>query len=60
MTLRDKVAALKAERDLLRAQLAKRRYPKKPYEEMTTAEGLAMVEIARGLRVPSCPVARGP
>ena len=30
MTLRDEVAALQAERDLLRAQLAKRRYPEKP------------------------------
>ena len=38
MTLRDEVAALQAERDLLRAQLAKRRYPKKPYEEMTAEE----------------------
>jgi SMC interacting uncharacterized protein involved in chromosome segregation len=38
MTLRDQVAALQAERDLLRAQLAKRRYRKKPYEEMTAEE----------------------
>src|SRR4051812_39326642 len=30
--------AVQAERDLLRGQLAKRRYLKKPYEEMSTAE----------------------
>src|SRR5215203_4338663 len=36
--------ALQAERDLLRAQLAKRRYPKKPYEEMTTAEYRAALD----------------
>jgi len=34
----DKVAVLEAERDLLRAQLAKARHHKKPYEEMTTEE----------------------
>jgi len=38
MTLHDDIAALQAERDLLRAQLAKRRYHKKPYEEMTPEE----------------------
>jgi hypothetical protein len=36
--LRDEVAALKAERDLLRAKLAKARHHKKPYAEMTAAE----------------------
>ena len=35
---RDEVAALVAERDLLRAQLAKVRHHKKPYEEMTAEE----------------------
>ena len=44
MTLRDEVAALLAERDDLRAQLAKRRYPKKPYEEMTTDEYRAALD----------------
>ena len=44
MTLRDEVAALRAERDLLRAQLAKRRYHKKPYEEMTTEEYRAALD----------------
>jgi hypothetical protein len=38
MTITNEVAALKAERDLLRAQLAKARHHKKPYEAMTTAE----------------------
>jgi hypothetical protein len=38
MTLRDEVAALQASRDVLRTQLAKRRYYKKPYEEMTAEE----------------------
>jgi hypothetical protein len=38
ITLRDKLAALDAERDLLRAQLAKAHHHKKPYEEMTTEE----------------------
>jgi hypothetical protein len=44
MTLRDEVAALRAERDLLRAELAKRRYHKKPCEEMTTAEYRAALD----------------
>jgi hypothetical protein len=37
-TLRDKLAALEAERDLLPAQLAKAHHNKKPYQEMTTEE----------------------
>jgi hypothetical protein len=42
--LLDTLHALQAERDLLRAQLAKRRYPKKPYEEMTTTEYRAALD----------------
>jgi|SRR6266403_3541258 hypothetical protein len=57
ITLRDKLAALEAERDLLRAQLAKARHHKKPYEEMTTEEyratlnklGLSIVASAEHL-----------
>jgi hypothetical protein len=55
--LHDEVAALEAERDLLRAQLAKARHHKKPYEEMTTREyraalsklGLSIVASAEHL-----------
>ena len=55
--LRDEVAALKAERDLLRAKLAKARHHKKPYAEMTAAEyraalnklGLSIVSSAEHL-----------
>ena len=36
--VRDELAALMTERDLLRAQLAKARHHKKPYAEMTAAE----------------------
>ena len=57
--LHDEVAALEAERDLLRAQLAKARHHKKPYAEMTTAEyraalnklGLSIVASAEHLGV---------
>jgi len=57
--LRDEVAALKAERDLLRAKLAKARHYKKPYAEMTAAEyraalnklGLSIVSSAEHLGV---------
>jgi hypothetical protein len=57
--LRDEIAALEAERNLLRAQLAKARHHKKPYEEMTTAEyraalnklGLTIVSSAEHLGV---------
>ena len=52
MTLRDDIAALQAERDLLRAQLAKRRYPKKPYEEMTPEEYRAALDTL-GLSIAS-------
>ena len=38
INLRDENAALVAERNLLRAQLAKARHHNKPYEPMTTAE----------------------
>jgi hypothetical protein len=41
---RDEVATLQAERDLLCAQLAKRRYLKKPYEEMTAEEYRAALD----------------
>src|SRR5258707_12578529 len=59
ITLRDKLAALEAERDLLRAQLAKVRHHKKPYEEMATEEyraalnqlGLSIVGSAEHLGV---------
>jgi hypothetical protein len=44
MTLRNEVAALQAERDLLRAQLAKRGYHKTPYEEMTAEEYRAALD----------------
>ena len=55
--LRDEVAALKAERDLLRAKLAKARHHKKPYAEMTAVEyraalnklGLSIVASAEHL-----------
>jgi hypothetical protein len=55
--LRDEVAALETERDLLRARLAKARHHKKPYEPMTTAEyraalnklGLSIVASAEPL-----------
>ena len=57
--LRDEVAALVAERDLLRARLAKARHHKKPYAEMTAAEyraalnklGLSIVASAEHLGV---------
>ena len=57
--LRDEVAALLAERDLLRARLAKARHHKKPYTEMTAAEyraalnklGLSIVSSAEHLGV---------
>jgi hypothetical protein len=57
--IRDEVAALLAERDLLRAQLAKARHHKKPYAEMTAAEyrsalntlGLSIVASAEHLGV---------
>ena len=57
--LRDEVAALKAERDLLRARLAKARHHKKPYAKMTAAEyravlgklGLSIVASAEHLGV---------
>jgi hypothetical protein len=42
--LLDTLRALQAGRDLLRAQLAKRRYKKNPYEEMTTAEYRAALD----------------
>jgi hypothetical protein len=41
-------ASLKAERDLLRARLAKARHHKKPYAEMTAA-GLSIVASAEHL-----------
>ena len=44
MTTTDEVAALEAERDLLRAQLARARHHKKPYEEMTTDEYRAALD----------------
>jgi hypothetical protein len=55
--LHDEVAALEAERDLLRAQLAKARHHKKLYEPMTTVEyraalnklGLSIVASAEHL-----------
>jgi hypothetical protein len=55
--LRDEVVALAAERDLLRAKLAKARHHKKPYAEMTAAEyrtalnklGLSIVRSAEHL-----------
>ena len=55
--LREEIAALEAERDILRAQLAKVRHHKKPYEEMTTEEyrtaldalGLSIVASAEPL-----------
>ena len=54
---RSEIAALMAERDLLRAQLAKRRHHKKPYAEMTAEEyraalktlGLSIVASAEHL-----------
>jgi hypothetical protein len=57
--LHGEVAALEAELDLLRAQLAKVRHHKKPYEEMTTEEyraalyklGLSIVGSAEHLGV---------
>ena len=53
----DEIAALEAERDLLRARLAKARHHKKPYAEMTTEEyraalnklGLSIVSSAEHL-----------
>ena len=53
----DEIAALEAERDLLRTQLAKARHHKKPYEEMSTDEyraalnklGLSIVASAEHL-----------
>ena len=42
--LQDEVAALEAELDLLRAQLAKARHHKKPYEGMTTEEYRAALD----------------
>ena len=55
--LRDEIAALEAERNILRAQLAKARHQKKPYEEMSTDEyraalnklGLSIVASAEHL-----------
>jgi hypothetical protein len=44
MTMTDEVAALEVERDLLRAQLAKARHHKKPYEEMTIEEYRAALD----------------
>jgi len=44
MTTTDEIAALAAERDLLRAQLAKERHHKKAYEAMTTAEYRAALD----------------
>ena len=44
MTTHDEVAALEAELDLLRAQLAKSRHHKKPYEEMTSEEYRAALD----------------
>ena len=57
--LRDEIAALEDERDILRAQLAKLRHHKKPYEEMSTDEyraaldklGLSIVSSAEHLGV---------
>ena len=57
--LRDEVAGLLAERDLLRARLAKARHHKKPYAEMTAAEyraaldklGLSIVASAEHLGI---------
>ena len=50
----DEVAALEAERDLLRALLAKARQHQKPYEEMTTDArcrdgGAALVPLKRSM-----------
>ena len=42
--LQDEVAALEAELDLLRAQLAKSRHHKKPYEGMTPEEYRAALD----------------
>jgi len=55
--LRDEIAALEAERNILRAQLAKARHQKKAYEEMSTDEyraalnklGLSIVASAEHL-----------
>ena len=44
MTTTDELAALEAERDLLRAQLARARHHKRPYQEMTTDEYRAALE----------------
>ena len=44
MTTTDEVAALEAERDLLRVQLAKARHHKKSHEEMTTDEYRAALD----------------
>jgi hypothetical protein len=57
--VRDQIAALLAERDLLRDQLARRRHHKKPYAEMSAAEyraaldelGLSIVSSAEHLGV---------
>jgi len=43
-TMTDEVAALEAERDLLRALLAKARHHKKLYEEMTNEEYRASLD----------------
>ena len=43
-TTHDEVAALEAELDLLRAQLAKSRHHKKPYEGMTSEEYRAALD----------------
>ena len=56
---RSEIAALMAERDLLRAQLAKRRHHKKPYAKMTAEEyrdalsklGLSIISSAEHLGV---------
>ena len=44
MTTHDEVAALEAELDLLRAQLAKARHHKKPYQGMSTEEYRAALD----------------
>ena len=63
--IHDEFAALVAERDYLRARLAKARHHKKPYAEMTAAEyraalnklGLSIVSVGRTSRPVAPPVA---